>query len=208
MTLISFVIRGIGPNCCNRLTPRESEALRQCLGAVFPSLDLQYTKKAAAAIAAISAKVADFRDVLAHGENMFRRNDQESNSRVDELSISGNAVQKLRALARGLESVSPLDKQNATSRRRRLLKVREGIASITKQLARPYCNCRFSTEVDIEHTEKFETEMNVSCPIHGPGRLGVLMIILVDRPDPRKARLEQLIQEYDRRWRLWKAGQK
>jgi hypothetical protein len=137
---------------------------------------------------------------------MFRRNDREPNSRVNQLSTAETAVRKLRALTQGLESVSPFDDQNAASRRRRLLRVREGIASITKKLARPFCNCRFSTEVDIEHTEEFEAKMNVPCPIHGPCRLGVLIIISVHGSDSGKARLGQLIQEYARRCQLWKEG--
>jgi hypothetical protein len=137
---------------------------------------------------------------------MFRRNDRDPNSRVDQLSTTETAVQKLRALTQGPESVSPFDNQNAASRGRRLLRVREGIASIAKNLARPFCNCRFSTEVDIEHTDEFEAEMNVPCPIHGPCRLGVLIIISVQGSDTGRARREQLIQEYYRRYQLSKEG--
>jgi hypothetical protein len=136
---------------------------------------------------------------------MFHRNDQEPNLRVDQLSTAETVAQKLRALTQGLESISPFDTQNTASRRRRLLRVREGIASVAKMLARPFCNCRFSTEVDFEHTEEFEAEMNVPCPIHGPCRLGVLIIISVHGSDG-KARREQLIQEYYRRCQLWKEG--
>ena len=139
---------------------------------------------------------------------MYRRNDQKSTPQGDQLTTTENVVQKLRVLTEGLESVSPLDNQNATSRRRRLLRVREGIASIATKLARPFCNCRLSTEVDIEHAEDFETAMNVPCPIHGPCRLGVLVIVSVYGPHPGQARLEYLIQEYDRRWRRWKEVQK
>src|ERR1700746_3077109 len=63
-----------------------------------------------------------------------------------------------------------------------------------------------SLELFCMHTEEFEAEVNVPCPIHGPCRLGVLIIISVQGSDPGKARREQLIQEYYRRCHLWKEG--
>ena len=131
-------------------------------------------------------------------------NEQKFTSEVDRLSTTETVIQKLRVLVEGVESLSPLGNQNAISRRRRLLRVSEGIARIATKLARPFCNCRFSTIVDIEHAEEFQAAMNVPCPIHGPGRLGLLVIVSVDDPYPGQTRLEDLIQEYDRRWRRWK----
>jgi hypothetical protein len=136
---------------------------------------------------------------------VFRR--RYSDARSKRLStVQRDTIQKLRALTQESESLSALHNQNTATPRRRLLNLSEEIASLVKDLARDFCNCRFSTEVSLGKIEDFEAEMEIQCPIHGPCRLGTLVVVSVHGFGPNKSRIEQLIQEYDRRCQLWKDG--
>ena len=139
---------------------------------------------------------------------MLRRNDRYSEARIERLSAEQrDTIERLRALTQESESSLTLHNENtATSLRRRLLQIREEIASIVAKLGREFCNCRFSTEVSLERIEQFEAEMAIHCPIHGPRRLGTVVVISVAGSHPNRSRLEQLIREYDRRCQVWKDG--
>jgi hypothetical protein len=85
--------------------------------------------------------------------------------------------------------------------RQRLLKIRTEIIQIARNEARCLCNCEQITVAESWFWEEFETKMNVSCPIHGPCRLGEI-VVFTGYPsdgDPRDRRLAELLREYDRR---------
>lgn len=121
-------------------------------------------------------------------------------------TVQRDTIQKLLALTQESKSPSALNSQNSATPRLRLLNLSEEIASIVNYLARDFCNCRFSTEVSVGKIEDFEAEMKIQCPIHGPCRLGTIIVVSVHGFHPNKSRLEQLIKEYDRRCQLWKDG--
>lgn len=130
-----------------------------------------------------------------------------SDARSDRLStVQRDTIKKLRALTQESKSLSAFNNQKNATPRRRLLNLSEEIASVVMYLARDFCNCRFSTEVSVGKIEDFEAEMAIRCPIHGPCRLGTLVVVSVHGPHPNKSRLQQLIQEYDRRFQEWEGG--
>jgi|SRR5580704_15346953 hypothetical protein len=110
-------------------------------------------------------------------------------------------IAKWRSLLEGLESESVLGIQR-TSCKRRLMKMRDEITQIARDEARSLCNCQQITVAESRFWEEFEAKMNISCPIHGPCRLGLVVTVMgySREGDPGDRRLAQLLREYRRRY--------
>ena len=83
-----------------------------------------------------------------------------------------STFENLRAIAEALEFEFDLYKQKATARKKRAVRVLDGLLKIVKRELKPFCNCRQITVVNKAELQQFAEEMAVSCPIHGPNRLG------------------------------------
>jgi hypothetical protein len=79
--------------------------------------------------------------------------------------------------------------------------MQDEITQIARKQARSLCNCEQITVAESWACEEFEDKMNISCPIHGPCRLGVIFSIggYLSDGDPRDRRLAELVREYRRR---------
>jgi hypothetical protein len=110
-------------------------------------------------------------------------------------------IEKLRALAQGLECGSISNDQNATTRKKRLAAVRDDIARIVEKELRPFCICQQITVANSCELADFEAKMGIPCPVHGPCRLGIIVRVgcYLNDGDPRDRRLHELVQEYRRR---------
>ena len=110
-------------------------------------------------------------------------------------------VAKLRSLIQGQESESIFVNHTPRDRKERLLKIREEIIRITRKEARSLCNCQQITLAESWFWKEFEAKMNISCPIHGPCRLGIVVSVMgyPSDGDPRDRRLAELQREYHRR---------
>src|SRR6266576_909348 len=104
--------------------------------------------------------------------------DQDPSRRTKRSDVQeSDTVTKLRSLLQKLDSESILGTYNATSRKRRLLKMRQEIARIARKQARSVCNCNLITAVTKWKLEDFEAELNDRCAIHGACRLGVIVSV-------------------------------
>jgi hypothetical protein len=110
-------------------------------------------------------------------------------------------VAKLRSLLEGLESESIFVNRTPRDRKQRLLKIREEISQIARNQTRSLCNCAQITVAESWFWEEFEAKMRISCPIHGPCRLGIVVSFMgyPSDGDPRDRRLAELRREYHRR---------
>lgn len=110
-------------------------------------------------------------------------------------------IAKVRSLLEGLESESIFVNHTPRDRKQRLLKIREEISQIARNQTRSFCNCAQITPAESWFWEEFEAEMRISCPIHGPCRLGIIVPVMgyPSDGDPRDRRLAELLREYHRR---------
>ena len=76
--------------------------------------------------------------------------------------------------------------------------MQDEVTQIATKQARSLCNCEQITVAEGWACEEFEDKMNISCPIHGPCRLGVIVSFTV-YGDPSVLRLAELVREYRRR---------
>jgi hypothetical protein len=132
--------------------------------------------------------------VRRRGHHTSRRTKQPDNPKKE-------TVAKWRSLIEGLESETIFKSQTSRDRKRRLLKIREEITQIARNQVRFLCNCQQITVAQSWYWQEFEAKMKISCPIHGPCRLGMIVPFMgyaSDR-DPRDRRLAELLREYDRR---------
>ena len=101
-------------------------------------------------------------------------------------------------LLRGLESKSPLELRNSTSRKQDVLAMRAEIARLVKKQAGRFCTCQAIT-VALD-PEEFQAKIDNPCPIHGRYRLGVIVTLTgypCDGDDPRDRRIAELLREYE-----------
>jgi hypothetical protein len=110
-------------------------------------------------------------------------------------------VANLRSLIQGLESRSSFENHTPRDRKERLLKLREEITQIARRESRSVCNCQQITVAESWHWEEFAAKMNISCPIHGPCRLGIIVSVMgyPSDGDPRDRQLAELLRDYHRR---------
>jgi hypothetical protein len=109
-------------------------------------------------------------------------------------------VANLRSLIQGLESKSIFVNHTPRGRKERVLKIREEIARITRKEARSLCNCQQITVAFSRFWQEFAAKMNISCPIHGPCRLGIIVSFRGYPKDaPSNRRLDELVRDYRRR---------
>ena len=110
-------------------------------------------------------------------------------------------VARLRALIQGLESESTFASHTPRDRKQRLQRIREEIREITWKEARSVCNCERITVAESWFWEEFAAKMNISWPIHGPCRLGIIVSVMgyPSDGDPRDRLLVELMREYHRR---------
>jgi hypothetical protein len=75
------------------------------------------------------------------------------------------------------------------------------ITQMARKQARSLCNCEQITVAQGCACDEFEDKMNISCPIHGPCRLGIIVPFMgyPSDGDPRDLRLAELLREYRRR---------
>lgn len=95
----------------------------------------------------------------------------------------------------------------------KVLKANQQLAKLSEQVSKLaikeslwLCNCELITVVESWHCEEFAAKMQVICPVHGPARLGVIVMVtgMPDEPDPMDKKLAGLLREYDRRCADWK----
>jgi len=91
------------------------------------------------------------------------------------------------------------------NRRKRVEKLEHKLADLIRQEALVNCICLERLFVDSREKERFLSEMNKTCPVHGFRRLGVITRVWkgpvkkVFGPDDPELGLEEAIQEYKRR---------
>src|SRR5689334_11924337 len=98
-------------------------------------------------------------------------------------------VARWRTLIQGLESI--FVNHTPRDRKQRLLKMREEITRLARNEARRLCNCQQITVAESWFWEEFAAKMKISCAIHGPCRLGVVVSFMgyPSGCDPRDQRL-------------------
>jgi hypothetical protein len=95
------------------------------------------------------------------------------------------------------------------NRRKRLVSLEQRLADLLREEALVNCICL--KRLFVGSKEKFLSEMNKTCPVHGFRRLGVITLVYIgperkDRdPDDPALGLEEAVQEYE--CRLAKAKQ-
>jgi len=87
----------------------------------------------------------------------------------------------------------------------RLAKLSEEVTKIAIKESRRFCNCELITVVDSWHCKDFAAKLEVTCPIHGPCRLGIIVSVtgLPDERDPRDRELAGLLRAYDLKCAAW-----
>jgi hypothetical protein len=128
--------------------------------------------------------------------------DQHPRRRAKQSDVPENeTVAKWRSLIQGLGSEAIFVNHTPRDRKQRLLKIREEISQIARNQTRSLCNCAQITVAESWFWEEFEAKMRISCPIHGPCRLGIVVPFMgyASDGDPRDRRLAELLREYHRR---------
>jgi hypothetical protein len=136
------------------------------------------------------------------GCRMLRRTSQHTGRRTEQSDHSDSeTVAKWRSLIDEFESESIFVNRTPRHRRQHLLKIREEIRLIARNEARFLCNCQQITVAESWFWKKFEAKMNISCPVHGPCRLGIVVSVMgyPSDGDPCDRRLAELLREYHRR---------
>jgi hypothetical protein len=85
---------------------------------------------------------------------------------------------------------------------RRLAAVEQRLAETARRESLDDCNCVITPFFAVKDEKEFEAQTNVACPVHGFRRLERLVVvtILSTRRDTEKSdRLEQVVDEYQRR---------
>ena len=90
------------------------------------------------------------------------------------------------------------------NRRKRLEKLEQKLADLSRQEALANCNCR--DRIFVNSTKVFEAEMSKTCPVHGFRRFGRIYVVQVVDTSPGRGRkideksigLHELVQEYER----------
>jgi hypothetical protein len=110
-------------------------------------------------------------------------------------------LEKLCTIARALEREIALYNQNTRARKKRVAAALNELTKIVKKELRPFCNCQQITVITTAELEEFEAKMAIPCPVHGLGRLGILVTIAAypSERDSRDRRLEELVKQYQRR---------
>jgi hypothetical protein len=89
------------------------------------------------------------------------------------------------------------------NRRRRLEKLEQKLADLIRQEALVNCICLERVFVRSSEKERFLSEMNKTCPVHGFRRLGVITTVWIGPVkkvlSPDELGLEEALQEYERR---------
>lgn len=93
------------------------------------------------------------------------------------------------------------------NRRKRVEKLEQKLADLIRQEALVNCICLERLFVDSREKERFLSEMNKTCPVHGFRRLGKITMVQIvstggkdaGKIDERYLGLEELVQEYKRR---------
>jgi hypothetical protein len=91
---------------------------------------------------------------------------------------------------------------NMRGLQKRLARVEQTLANIAKREKMANCICRDCTLVLPHEPEKFEAEMNRTCPVHGFRRLGQIMQVVFIGPDgvaEESAKLDELLEIYEAR---------
>ncbi len=95
-------------------------------------------------------------------------------------------------------------RRKLSSLSKRLAEVEQQVAERTKREELANCICRTSKPGTFAHNaEKFEAEMNRTCPVHGLRRLGDVIAVTFVNPDgtlsEESIKLSQLIDTYNLR---------
>ncbi len=125
--------------------------------------------------------------------------DQHPSRRTKSNHSESETVATLRSLIQSLESNSIFVNHDPRDHKQRFLKMREEISRIARKEARFFCNCEQLTPAIAWQWEEFAAKMEISCPIHGPCRLGVVVPFLNDPGTDEDQRLFELLREYHRR---------
>jgi len=83
---------------------------------------------------------------------------------------------------------------------RRLAKIERQLIDGARRAELANCICQELTVADPNNPEKFEAEMNETCPVHGFRRLGT--IYRIEHIGRQSAKLDQLLARYETRQSL------
>lgn len=106
-------------------------------------------------------------------------------------------------LSRLIARLGPNTKGQKASQQ--LAKLRQEVSRIAIKESAWLCNCESITVVESWRCEEFAAKMQILCPIHGPGRLGVIVVVtgMPEDCDPMDKKLAGLLREYDRKCAAW-----